>query len=55
MQGDVLITMGAGDIVRVGEKLLGVLVFVHNIHNVFNIFQNEKMWIFRCCKKMSHD
>ncbi len=45
VNGDVLITMGAGDIVKVGEKLLGRLV-IHIIHRVVNILCKETMWIF---------
>ena len=45
MNGDLLITMGAGDIVKVGEKLLRTIV-IHIIHIVFNILCKETMWIF---------
>ena len=42
---DLLITMGAGDVVKIGEKLLGI-EFIHIIHIFRSIFINLRMWIF---------
>ena len=41
-----MITMGAGDIVKVGEKLLG-RSFIHIIHKVFNILCKGVLWILK--------
>ena len=43
--GDLLITMGAGDIVKVGERLPGQIV-IHIIHIVFHFLCKGTMWIF---------